>query len=290
MKRSTRSGGWFVGGCVGCVLLSLVTTGVLAQPRQDPTAPAATPRPPAAAGAAAALTGLQTFELRPTGISRIAFTSDAPLETIEGMSTQTTGTITVDLSNPSRQLTGTVQLPVSSLGTGMPMRDDHLRGANWLDAAHFANITLELVRTDLRALRPGRQGRGRVTGRLTVHGQTHDVTVPVIARTIALDATEHAGMDQVGINANMLRVQGSFNIDLSDYGVNIPGILRLKVSNTIGIRFDLTAFQTQAAAAAARPATSAAPPPPARPPAANSARSSTATPARPPTPVAATTR
>lgn len=235
------------------VTLSLAAFVALAQPRQTPPGQAQ-PRPaPTAAqtqptatggGAGAPLAGVQTFELRPSGISRIAFTSDAPLETIEGTSTQTTGRFTVDLSNPSRQLTGTVQIPVSSLGTGMAMRDEHLRGANWLDGGRFGNITLELVRTDIRALRPGRQARGRVTGRLTVHGQTREVTVPVIARTIPLDPTEHAGMDQVGINANMLRVQGAFSINLSDYGVNIPAILRLKVSNTIGVRLDLTAFQT----------------------------------------------
>jgi hypothetical protein len=41
----------------------------------------------------------------------------------------------------------------------------------------------------------------------------------------------------------MLRVQGTFNIQLSDYGVTIFRPLRLKVSNTIALRVDLTAFR-----------------------------------------------
>lgn len=205
---------------------------------------------PAAPSHAQPTTGVQTFELRPSGISRIAFTSDAPLETLEGVSTQTTGTFTVDLANASRQVSGRVQIPVASLGTGIAMRDEHLRSANWLDAARHPNIELEIVRTTVRAITPGRAARGEVVGRLTLHGQTREVRVPVQVRYVPLDPREHAGMDQVGINANMLRVQGTLRVKLSDYGVNIMPILRLKVANELAIRLDLTAFQTSGAAAA----------------------------------------
>lgn len=191
-----------------------------------------------------ATTGVQTFELRPSGISRISFESDAPLETLEGVSTQTTGTFTIDLANASRQVTGRVSIPVASLGTGIAMRDEHLRGANWLDAARHPNIELEIVRTNIRAVAPGRTARGEVVGRLTLHGQTHEVRVPVQVRYVPLDPRQHAGMGAVGIDANMLRVKGTMRVRLSDFGVNIPSILRLKVANEIAIRLDLTAFQT----------------------------------------------
>jgi polyisoprenoid-binding protein YceI len=194
---------------------------------------------------------VQTFELRPSGISRIGFQSDAPLETIEGVSTQTSGNFTVDLANATRQLTGRVQVPVASLNTGLTMRDEHLRGANWLDAAHHPNIELELVRTTVRAITPGRTARGEVVGRLSLHGQTREVRVPVQVRYVPLDPREHAGMDQVGINANMLRVKGTLRVRLSDFGVSIMSILRLKVANEIAINLDLTAFQTSGAPAAA---------------------------------------
>lgn len=210
----------------------------------------AQPRPQAQPGQQPT-TGVQTFELRPSGISRVSFTSDAPLETVEGLSTQTTGSFTVDLGNPGARLEGRVQIPVASLGTGVAMRDEHLRSANWLDAAHHPNITFELVRTSIRALAPGRTARGNVVGRLTLHGQTREITVPVEARFIPLDPREHAGMDQMGINANMLRIKGTMRINLSDFGVSIMPVLRLKLSNTIAIALDLTSFQTTPAPTAA---------------------------------------
>lgn len=196
--------------------------------------------------------GMQTFELRPSGISRVAFTADAPLETIEGVSTQTTGTFSVDLARAGGQLRGHVQIPVASLSTGIAMRDEHLRSANWLDAQRHPNITFELVRTNIRALQPGRTARGNVVGRLTIHGQTREITVPVQVRYVPLDPREHAGMDQVGINANMLRIKGTMRVSLSDFGVSIMPVLRLKVAETIDIKLDLTAFETAPAAASGR--------------------------------------
>lgn len=226
---------------------SLLTVAALAsglaaaQPRPQPRAnPAAQP--------SSALTGAQRFEVRPGGISRVNITSDAPLETIDGVSTNVTGNFSVDLSNPSRALTGRVAVLATSIRTGSDMRDEHLRSANWLDAARFPDIALELTGSDLsRPLAPNAPARGNVRGRFSLHGQTRDVTVPVTVRLIPLNPTEHAGMAQFGINADMLRVQGEFRINLSDYGVSIMAPLRLKVSNEIRVRVDLTTFRAPAA-------------------------------------------
>jgi polyisoprenoid-binding protein YceI len=222
-----------------------LASGVASSQTRTPAAPPAA-RP--AAAPAAAITGVQRFEVRPGGISRVNVTSDAPLETIDGVSTNVSGNFTVDLANPTRQLTGRVAVLTTSIRTGSDMRDEHLRSPNWLDAARNPDITLELVSTTLnRPITANAPARGNVRGRFTLHGQTHDVTVPVTVRLIPLSATEHAGMDQFGINADMLRVQGEFRVNLSDYGVSIMAPLRLKVSNEIRVRVDLTTFRMPAA-------------------------------------------
>lgn len=233
--------------------LTLAATLALSLPaltQQRPT-PSGRPAPSAAPAAARApLTGAQRFEVRPGGISRVTFTSDAPLETIDGVSTAVSGNFTVNVTNPSQGLTGTVQLATASLRTGSDMRDEHMRSANWLDAEHNANITLELRGSDIStALAPNTPVNGHLTARLTLHGVTHDITIPVTARLIPL-AAEHAGMEQFGINADMLRVQSEFRVQLSDYNVSVMAPLRLKVSNEIRIRVDLTTFRAPAAAAA----------------------------------------
>lgn len=224
------------GALVLCALFSSVAS---SQPRP------ATPRP-AAATPAATPTGVQRFEIRPGGASRVNVTSDAPLETIDGVSTATTGNFTVNLSNPSAQITGRVAVAANSIRTGSDMRDEHLRGENWLNATQFPEIALDITGTDLRGpIAANTPVRGTVRGRFSMHGQTRDVTVPVTVRLIPLSATEHAGMDQFGINADMLRVQGEFNVNLSDYNISIFAPLRLKVSNQIRVRVDLTTFRTQ---------------------------------------------
>jgi polyisoprenoid-binding protein YceI len=188
-------------------------------------------------------TGPTQFEIRPGGMSRVMFQSDAPLETLDGVSVDTQGSFTVNPTAPATGFTGRVAVSVASLRTGSDMRDDHLRGGMWLDAARFPNITLELQRTTLaQPLQPGAEVSGNVTGRFTMHGVTRDVTVPVRVRYVPL-AAEHQGMQQFGVNADMIRVRGDFSLNLSDYGVSIIAPLRLKVSNTITVRVDLTAFR-----------------------------------------------
>lgn len=230
-------------GAVMAVGLAAVSGVGLTQPRPGNGGRGATPTAPAVATPAVALTGVQRFEVRPTGISRINFTSDAPLETIDGVSTTTSGNFTVDLANPSRRLEGSVTLPTNTLRTGNDMRDEHLRGENWLNAQANPNITLALTGTDITtALTPGAAVRGNVRARLTLHGQTREVTVPVTVTLIPLSA-EHADMASFGINADMLRVRGEFSVRLTDYGVSIFPPLRLKVSNEIRVRVDLTTFR-----------------------------------------------
>lgn len=204
-------------------------------------------QPPAPSTTAAPTSGTQRFQVRATGQSRVLFTSDAPLETVDGISTQTVGTFAVDIANPSRGLSGRIDVATSSLRTGNDLRDEHLRGANWFDASRFPDISLQLTGTDIATpLAPNAAVRGVVRGRFTLHGVTRDVTARVTVRRIPLSA-EHAGMDAIGINADMVRVQGEFSVALTDYGVSVPMILRLKVSNDIRVRVDFTAFRIDGA-------------------------------------------
>ncbi len=176
-------------------------------------------------------------------MSRVTFQSDAPLETIDGVSTDTQGSFTINVNNPSQGPSGRVSVTVNSLRTGSDMRDEHLRGGMWLDAAHNPNIVFEVLRTNLSApLQAGTAVSGTVSGRFSLHGVTRDITAPVTVRLVPLSA-EHAAMAQFGVNADMLRVQSEFRINLTDYGVSVMAPLRLKVSNEIRVRVDLTAFR-----------------------------------------------
>ncbi len=163
------------------------------------------------------------------GESRIAFESDAPLETISGVSTSVSGRIRVDPDDLSTA-SGRIEVPVASLRTGIDLRDEHLRGDGWLDARRFPNARFEVAAvTGARALRPGTTMRVQIRGRFTIHGVTREVTAPA-----QIDYRPR----ERGAPA-ILAARATFKISLPRYGVSVPSLVRLKVSDEITVRVRL---------------------------------------------------
>lgn len=180
----------------------------------------------ALAGASSA--SIVSAQARTFGIdrARTSFTSAAQLETINGVSSTASGTFSVDPSNLS-STSGTITVPVASIRTGIDERDEHLRSPQWLNAGAHANATFEI--TSIRgasSLTANEDATLQVVGRFTIHGQTHDVTARVRAKWDG---------------STGLRLRARFTIELDDYGVSIPSVVRAKVSNEISIQIDIRA-------------------------------------------------
>ncbi len=58
-----------------------------------------------------------------------------------------------------------------------------------------------------------------------------------------IDEETRAAGQMTGLVNNALRIEAEFEFNLSDYGVNIPPMLDLKVSNTIGLTLRLTGIE-----------------------------------------------
>ena len=181
------------------------------------------------------------FEVMTAPVSTASYTSDAALESISGTSTQLSGVISTDLKDPSKT-SGTISFPVTSLVSGVAMRDEHMAGENWLNAAKFPNITFAIksvkLKGDNKVLTNGTSVQADATGELTLHGVTKTVTVPVRASYREVPAGQVYGLE-----GNLLRVETSFSIKLSDYGVTIPEVLTAKVSNELSLTVKATAKQ-----------------------------------------------
>jgi len=61
----------------------------------------------------------------------------------------------------------------TSIDTDMPKRDDHLRSPDFFDAAKFPTLTFKSKKVT------GKDGKLQVTGDLTIHGVTKEVTFDV---------------------------------------------------------------------------------------------------------------
>ncbi|MBK8169963.1 MAG: YceI family protein [Sandaracinaceae bacterium] len=187
--------------------------------------------------ASVAYAAARDFAVTNQGGSRIQFVSDAPLETITGVSSNVTGTVHIDPANLAGA-TGRVAVRVDSIRTGIDLRDEHLRSDTWLNAARFPEAAFVLTRIEgATSLSPNQTANVTLHGRFTIHGVTRETTAQAQLRYVPVTdqmRTNH-------ITGDALRVQANFRIRMSDYGVSIPSVVQLKVANELEVNVTLRA-------------------------------------------------
>lgn len=169
----------------------------------------------------------------PMNRNTVTFKSRAPLEDIVGTSNNVTGYVVFDPNQPSKGGRGTFRVPVASLNTGIPLRDEHLQGADWLNAARHGEIVFEI--TDVTGVKEvGSAGGGKtydltLVGNLTVNGRTAKIQAP--ARVTYLPESPQTQMKMPG---NLLAARTNFSVKLGDFGVKgMQGVVGSRVSETI---------------------------------------------------------
>lgn len=191
---------------------------------------------------APALASADAFALADGGINQLRFESEAPVETVTGVTTKVTGALDIDLKDPNKS-TGSLTFPVTSLLTGNTTRDGHLASEGWLDAAKHPDIAFKVTKVALKSPKPltdGTKLEGDVTGDLTIRGVTKSVTAPI---SLVYKA-KSPELEKVWIGNDAVRVKASFGIKLSDFGVKIPDNLAgVKVSDEVTITARLTAVK-----------------------------------------------
>jgi polyisoprenoid-binding protein YceI len=116
--------------------------------------------------------GAETYKFDPAR-SKIAFQLRHLLGTARGEFHKCTGTIDFDREHPERS-TVTAAIQVASIDTKIAKRDQHLRSADFFDAAKFPEITFRS-----RAVKQTGADSGDITGDLTMHGITRPITLHV---------------------------------------------------------------------------------------------------------------
>lgn len=163
------------------------------------------------------------------GANQFLWNSDAPLEKIQGTAEGVTGTLTLDPKNPA-SLRGTISAKVATMKSGNDMRDEHLRGETWLDAAKHPEITF--VATSVSNVKTkGNTFTASVTGNFTMHGVTKTMTVPVTVQY--LDASAKTRSRAPG---DLVMITATFNVSLRDFNVaGSKGTVGSKVGEAIAI-------------------------------------------------------
>jgi len=166
----------------------------------------------------------------------VTFESKAPLEDIIGTSNHVTGYIVFDPKHPKSGVRGKLMVPVASLTTGIPMRDEHLQSETWLNAAAHPYISMTIRKAStIRTVKSTKEFATyamKVEGEFSMNGHTKKISIPV--KVTYLKESENTQMKLPG---DLLAGRAEFELALADFGIKgMKGVIGSKVSETISVK------------------------------------------------------
>ncbi len=132
------------------------------------------------------------------------------VSTVRGEFTKVTGTVELDdkdIANSSVQAT----IDTTTLSTGVPQRDGHVKSPDFLDVANHPTITFRSTKVEKNS-----DGRLKVTGDLTIRGNTKPVVLDV--DPLSTPIKDRQGTMRSGTSATT-------RINRKDFGVNFNAAL-----------------------------------------------------------------
>lgn len=182
-------------------------------------------------------TGEQTFNFEDKR-NQATFFSTTPLEDVTGISNAVSGKVTFDVSDINT-LTGSISIPVASLDTGIELRNEHLASPNWMDAEGYPDIIFKIKSVSDVKVESDNKLSAKVTGDFTAHGVTKEVLADVTMTYLveSEQTKERAPGDLLG-------VQASFNIALSDYDIENM-LIGQKVAEEVKIDISMVGSNAQ---------------------------------------------
>ena len=158
----------------------------------------------------------------------VRFTSDAPMELIQGETRHVQGTITVDaakLADPTTLKDIKFSVDLASLDTGIGLRNQHMRDS-YLETGKYPKATFQVQKLTPMfkgPVKPGQVLVYKATGPFTLHGKTLEKTIPVSV-----------------INGDKsVRIQSQFPVALADFGIPRPEMVMQKLSDNIYVNLDV---------------------------------------------------
>lgn len=179
-----------------------------------------------ATGGALAGTPVGTWTVDPAHTS-VTFSIRHLMSKVRGRFTEVAGTVVTGETLGSCSVEASIDM--GSVHTGMPMRDDDLRSANFFDTERFPTMTF--VSRELRE--DGTQIT--LVGDLTIRDVTSSVTLEV--EFLGLDEEGLAGEARIGFSA-------ATSLRRSDFGVGEAPVAgsRVVVGDTVGVEIDVEAY------------------------------------------------
>jgi polyisoprenoid-binding protein YceI len=174
------------------------------------------------------------FDLKdPKGVNNIVFKLDAPLESINGTANGITGTVLIDPAQPE-VVEGKIVVDTKSLTVPNSVMQEHMLGADWLDAENHPQITFE-VKEVLNPVKNGNEGTADIKGLFTLKGVSKEITAPAKVTYLPGRLADRSNGKMQG---DLLVIRTNFQINRGDFGIKAGENLD-KVSDTIDISLSI---------------------------------------------------
>lgn len=167
------------------------------------------------------------------GKNQVTFLSKSTLEDFTGVVNKLRGKCLVD-PTALEKLSGRFSVRVAEMKTGIDLRDEHMRGGDWLDAEKFPEVVIEITSADEVKKTDYRSASMTLVGKCTIKGVTKEVRLP--GNLVYLDESPET---QRLAKGDIVRLRSEFKLKLSDYGVTGPkgsDFIGLKVSDEIELK------------------------------------------------------
>ena len=146
---------------------------------------------------------LITYDIDPAHSSVHFSVRHLMLSNVRGEFGKVSGTVKYDPQNPESS-TVEVTVDAASISTRDPQRDTHLKSADFLDVEKYPTLNFRSRKITVQP------GGGKITGDLTVHGVTREITLDVEGPSAEMK--DPWGKQRIGASATT-------KIDRRDFGV-----------------------------------------------------------------------
>ena len=170
-----------------------------------------------------ALAQHQTFTVNPDA-SKIAFALSGTGHAFSGTFHVQSGSI--DFDSSTSKISGSIFVAAGSGDSGDKGRDKNMN-TQVLDVAHFAEMSF-VPKSYQGTIAASGDSTIQVTGVFTLHGASHDLTLPM----------------QLHIEGSSLTARGHFVVPYVQWGLKDPSVFILKVSKEVGIDLTLVGHVT----------------------------------------------
>lgn len=166
--------------------------------------------------------------------NKVAFTSDAPVEVIQGNTSHVNGDVVLDDSfqfDAKHPFKINFDVDLSTIDTGIELRNEHMRD-NFLETGKYpkATFTATSIKMEQKPnLKKAQTVQLVSKGDFTLHGVTVQKTIP-----LKVTYTPAAGK-----KAASIQIQGKFPVSLLQHQIKIPEAVFVKLAKTVFVDLNL---------------------------------------------------